>query len=314
MIVAVVPAAGRSARMGRPKLLMDFQGETLIHRVVAALHDGGAERVVVVPPVDLPESPLIAAEASDAGAEVVIPEIQPAEMRDSVELGLAVLDADPRPTSVLLTPGDVPGISAGLVKRLVDAANDHPDRIVIPTHDGHHGHPIVLPWAIAVGLRDLPDDAGVNRLVDDHRDRVIEIAVTAAGEIDDMDTPEDMEAFVGRVRPTHGGGASPPESGIESASPTFTLRIRLFAIAQERAGESAVEVELADPATVGDVREALRSGFPRLDTLAHGSMISVDEEYASDDTPVTAASRVALIPPVSGGAIGTDSGVVAGDD
>ena len=30
-------------------------------------------------------------------------------------------------------------------------------------------------------------------------------------------------------------------------------------------------------------------------------MIAVDEEYASDDTPVSPTSRIALIPPVSGG-------------
>ena len=30
-------------------------------------------------------------------------------------------------------------------------------------------------------------------------------------------------------------------------------------------------------------------------------MIAVDEEYASDDAPLTAESRVAVIPPVSGG-------------
>ncbi len=30
-------------------------------------------------------------------------------------------------------------------------------------------------------------------------------------------------------------------------------------------------------------------------------MIAVDEEYASDETPISAASRIALIPPVSGG-------------
>src|SRR5215471_3453560 len=103
MIAAVVPAAGRSSRMGRPKLLLDFEGESLIRRVVTALRGGGADRIVVVPPVDSPE-------------------------------------AEPRPASVLLTPGDFPGLAPGLVARLLAVAHDHPDRVVIPTHDGHHGH------------------------------------------------------------------------------------------------------------------------------------------------------------------------------
>src|SRR5262249_46560228 len=122
MIAAVVPAAGRSARMGRPKLLMEFRGESLIHRVVTALREGGAGRGGGGPPLGVPEAVAIAAEASDAGGEVVIPETQPAEMRDSVELGLAVLDTDPRPDRVMLTPGDVPGMTAALVSRLLHVA------------------------------------------------------------------------------------------------------------------------------------------------------------------------------------------------
>lgn len=284
MIAAVVPAAGRSARMGRPKLLMDVQGQTLIRRVVTALLDGGADRVVVVPPVDLPEAPAVAAEATAAGAEVLIPEAQPAEMRDSVELGLAVLDIDPRPSLVVLTPGDVPGLAPGLVAQLLEAAAANPGRIVIPAHEGHRGHPIVLPWDLAVRVRDLPDDAGVNRLAEDHRDVVLEVPVPAPGEIEDVDTPEDLDRWESRT--------------IEEA---LTVRVRLFALAKERAGRPEIEVELPAPATVGGLRRALAARVPELDSLARGAMISVDEEYAPDEAPIGPSSRLALIPPVSGG-------------
>ena len=50
MIAALVPAAGSSKRMGQPKLLLEFDGHTLIGRVVGALRAGGVERVVVVAP------------------------------------------------------------------------------------------------------------------------------------------------------------------------------------------------------------------------------------------------------------------------
>jgi molybdenum cofactor cytidylyltransferase len=304
MIAAVVPAAGRSSRMGRPKLLMDFEGESLIHRVVTALEEGGADRIIVVPPADSPETAAIAAEAAAAGAEVLIPETQPAEMRESVELGLAVLDADPRPTSLLLTPGDVPGITPGLVDRLLQVARDHPDRVVIPTHDGRHGHPIVLPWGIAVRIRDLPDDAGVDRLVDLHRREILEVPGSAPGEIDDVDTPEDLERWNGTRAASGGSGEdAPPGSLDRSQAPdaTMTVRVRMFALARERTGRSDVEVELAPPATVGGLRRALAAGIPQLGPLCAGAMISVDEEYAPDETPVTPRSRLALIPPVSGG-------------
>jgi molybdenum cofactor cytidylyltransferase len=304
MIAAIVPAAGRSTRMGRPKLLMEFDGVPLIRRVVTALREGGADRVVAVPPVDSPEAAAIAAEAAAGGAEVVVPESQPAHMRDSVELGLAALDADPRPASIVLTPADLPGITRGLVARLLDVARDRPDRLLIPTHDGRRGHPIILPWSIAVRIRELPHGAGLNRLVARHREDVLEVRLSRKGVIDDLDTPEDLEAWLAtRAGPGPNHAASPP-GGLDGSRPAgtrITVCVRLFALAKERAGRSEVEVDLDAPATVGDLRAALRDRIPQLGPLAAGAMISVDEEYAPDETPIHRASRVALIPPVSGG-------------
>ena len=47
--------------------------------------------IVVAPPADAAEGPAVAAEARRAGAEVVVPPTRPAEMRDSIELGLEAL-------------------------------------------------------------------------------------------------------------------------------------------------------------------------------------------------------------------------------
>ena len=280
MIAAIVPAAGRSTRMGQPKLLIEIEGTPMIGRVVAALHDGGADRVVVVPPADGPDAAAIAAAALAAGAEVVVPEVQPAEMRDSVELALAVLDVDPRPDLILLTPGDVPGLHADLVDRLVGESAAHPGRILVPTHEGRRGHPIVLPWEIAVHVRDLPEDAGINRLVEAHADQIVEIPVDL--EMDDVDTPADLDRW-------------------RSLATGMTVQVRLFAIAREKAGRSEIEVNLPDPATVADLRRALADRFPDLDSVTLGAMIAVDEEYAGDAAIIGPASRLAMIPPVSGG-------------
>src|SRR4051812_2286819 len=116
MIAAVVPAAGLSVRMGRPKLNLPVGGVPLIARVVAAFRDGGAGRVVVVTaPGEAPAAPEIAGAARAEGAEVVVAPTQPADMRASVELGLAFLAQGPAPSAILLAPGDSPGLSPALV-------------------------------------------------------------------------------------------------------------------------------------------------------------------------------------------------------
>jgi CTP:molybdopterin cytidylyltransferase MocA len=47
-VAAVVPAAGGSARFGKPKQFALFQGETFVKRIVADAIDAGRAPVVVV--------------------------------------------------------------------------------------------------------------------------------------------------------------------------------------------------------------------------------------------------------------------------
>ena len=291
MIAAVVPAAGMSARMGEPKLLMSSdRGETLIHHVVTVLRRGGIGRVVVVaPPLNVPEGQPIFDEAKRAGAEVIVPEIRPTEMRISVECGLTALEAGPTPQLVFLTPGDVPGITSELVARLRDSALERPGSIVVPAYEGRRGHPLVLPWTLALEIRALPIGEGVNSLVARYRDRLIMVPVPIPDVLLDLDTPEDMRRWkLGRSR--------------TDPATTMSLRVRLFAMAKERLGQNEISIELPLASTVADLRDALRIQSPELGPLWSTSLIAVDQEYASDDVLVTPESQVAVIPPVSGGA------------
>jgi molybdopterin converting factor subunit 1 len=80
-----------------------------------------------------------------------------------------------------------------------------------------------------------------------------------------------------------------------------TVRVQLFAILKERAGQDHVEVELPDSATVADAIAAVAQ-LPGLAGLSHGSArMAVNREYAASDTLLRSGDELALIPPVSGG-------------
>ena len=197
MIAALVPAAGESRRMGRPKLLLSVEGVAVIARVVKALVAGGAHPVLVVsPPIDASGGREVETEAVRAGARVVVPEAQPPDMRTSVMIGLRRLESDPAPiTAVLLAPADSPGLTASLVARVIRRSEAEPGAIVVPTFEGVRGHPVALPWPIARAVFDLPEDAGVNTLIRQNSDRVVELSVDDPGAIDDLDTPEDYRRW-----------------------------------------------------------------------------------------------------------------------
>ena len=182
--------------MGRPKLILRVGGRSVIARVVGALREGGADRVVVVaPPRGAEGADELIREAEEAGAAVVVAETRPSDRRASVALGLSHLGRGEGPWGLLLAPGDCAGLTAGTVARVIDCGREHPGRVVVPVYEGRRGHPLLLPWAIAGEVEGLPAGLGIDALRDRHAEGLIEVEVEDAGAIADLDTPEDYGRF-----------------------------------------------------------------------------------------------------------------------
>jgi molybdopterin converting factor subunit 1 len=80
------------------------------------------------------------------------------------------------------------------------------------------------------------------------------------------------------------------------------IHLRLFARARDLAGRDALTVELAEAATVADLRRKLASDYPALSGLLERSALAVANDFAEDSRVLRANDEVALLPPVSGGA------------
>ncbi len=79
------------------------------------------------------------------------------------------------------------------------------------------------------------------------------------------------------------------------------VNVVFFAKAKEIVGKPKMEVALDDEANIGDLKQTLVETFPAIYDLLSASMISVDRQYASDDTNLYHGVEVVIIPPVSGG-------------
>jgi molybdopterin synthase catalytic subunit len=76
------------------------------------------------------------------------------------------------------------------------------------------------------------------------------------------------------------------------------VRVRLFAGLRERAGAGELELELPEGARVSDALEQMQSLTAGLPVV-----MAVNREYAGGEQALTAGDEIALIPPVSGGAV-----------
>ncbi|MBX3438570.1 MAG: nucleotidyltransferase family protein, partial [Planctomycetaceae bacterium] len=164
-LFAVIPAAGLSRRMGRPKLLLPLGQTTVIGRLLQLLRSAHLADILVLV---RPDDAALANEVRQHQARVVQPDQPPAEMRVSVEHLLSEIEQRHNPRANegwMLIPGDHPLLSATTLAKLIDEWRQHPDSIVVPVTNGRRGHPTLFPWTLAHNVRGLPLDVGVNHLL-----------------------------------------------------------------------------------------------------------------------------------------------------
>jgi molybdenum cofactor cytidylyltransferase len=199
---AIIPAAGRSVRMGQPKLLLPWGQATVLEHVLATWAASRVERVILVAHPDDIE---IVALGAAAGAHVVRPSIAPSEMKVSVQLALDYISefAPHSSDAWLLAPADMPGLTAGTIDSLVGAYESNlvsepgaAPRIWAPRHGSRRGHPVLFPWALSQEVAELGPDQGINTLVARHE--VTHVEATADAILEDLDTPEDYERLRSR--------------------------------------------------------------------------------------------------------------------
>jgi molybdenum cofactor cytidylyltransferase len=205
MICAIVPAAGKSRRMGAKKQLLPWGATTVIgHIVDQLLLSGAVENVYVVVGRDAKR---LVEDLARRPVHVVINPAEQAEMLSSVRCALRALP--PECQAVVLAPGDQPAITAELVDQLVRAFRAAGKGILVPRHGGKRGHPIVFSASYRNEIMGHFDDAGLRGLLHAHADDVFELDVPTSDVLQDIDYPEDYVREIERRRTEHG---KPPGS------------------------------------------------------------------------------------------------------
>jgi len=194
---AIIPAAGRSVRMGAAKLLLPWGGRAVIETVIGAWRASRVSRAILtVHPDDLE----LARRGREAGAEVVVVDPPPVDMKASVLAGLAYIEAKYQPgpqDAWLLAPADMPLLTAESIDRLLAAWKENRLRnrqeILALSRGGRRGHPVLFPWPLVAAARQLGADEGLNRLLEQFGCR--ELPADDEGGFVDLDTPADYRRW-----------------------------------------------------------------------------------------------------------------------
>jgi molybdenum cofactor cytidylyltransferase len=188
MVAAIILSAGKSERMGSPKALLQYHGQSFLATILAAIASARMSPAIVV-----------AGHHYDAISQA-FPDVQIAfnpnyeqGMSTSIQVGIRALPAGLAGVAVFLV--DHPMIDRQTIDALV--ASLEPGRIVVPVHDGRRGHPVIFAAELFDEILNLSPDQGLNTVVRRQPERVVEVLVENAGVLRDIDTPEQFARLLG---------------------------------------------------------------------------------------------------------------------
>jgi molybdenum cofactor cytidylyltransferase len=194
VVAAVVLAAGASTRMGRNKLLLELDGETLVRRAVRAAVEAGLDRVVVVLGHD---EERVRSELGGLACQIVVNADYARGAGTSVHAGVRqAADAD----AVVIMLADMPLVTAAMIAALAGRYRATGAPLVVSHYRDAHSRtqapPTLFDRGLLAELLSIDDDQCGKRVVRNHQDEA-QVLTWPASALRDVDLLGDYEALRG---------------------------------------------------------------------------------------------------------------------
>lgn len=216
-LFGLILAAGASTRMGRPKALLTLGEQPLLSAHVQQLQTLGVmprvvlgyHRTHIQDALQLPNELLIFNPTPEegqfsslrCGLRALVTSLHPGDQaqRPAETPAETPLRQPPeqRPTPsapyVLLTPVDVPPVRLDVLRQLLSAGVP-PDKALIPTWQGHDGHPILLGPSLVLACLEEPSPPHLHAVLAATEPHP-RLAVADEQVIFNLNTPQDVERW-----------------------------------------------------------------------------------------------------------------------
>lgn len=194
-IWAIILAAGESKRMGFPKMLLTFNGRTMIENIIANISESKVDTIMVV---------------LGAYRETLVEHIGKLAVRycyndnyregmlSSVQCGFKNLPSDYK--AVLVFQGDQPLITPNVINAVIETYLSSDKGIVIPAYKGRRGHPILISRKYNNKIQKLSPIKGLRSLAYKFPGDVLEVDTNESGILRDFDTYEEYHKGINQIQ------------------------------------------------------------------------------------------------------------------
>jgi molybdenum cofactor cytidylyltransferase len=185
-IWAIILAAGESKRMKVPKMLLPFNGKTMIEKVIENVIRSEVFRTLVVLGSYRNE---ILGSISHLPINHCYNENYRKGMLSSVQCGFKNLPV--KFDAVLVFPGDQPFIEPYVINMIINTYREIGKGIIVPVYRNKRGHPLLIDCKYRDEINTLEENEGLRSLSNMHQKDVFEVKTNSPGILKDFDTKED---------------------------------------------------------------------------------------------------------------------------
>lgn len=185
----IILAGGASQRMGSPKALLQYEGETFLDRLIGIFASTASEVIVVVGR----HAKQIRSSVQRKARFVTNAEWELGQL-SSLQCALAVVPA--KTDAVLFMPVDCPAINRATPPILLSNFAAGTD-FVIPRFEGRRGHPVLFDARLSGEFLALPPHAAARDVVHRYVKSTKYVDVDDPGILRDIDEPADYAALAG---------------------------------------------------------------------------------------------------------------------
>jgi molybdenum cofactor cytidylyltransferase len=191
---AIVLAGGLSSRMKQFKPLLPLGQATVTDHVIATFKSVNLDVFLVV---GYRRDDIIA-NVKEQDITIVYNQDYEKGMFSSIQAGIKQLG--PQHSAFLILPVDIPLVRPTTIRRLMEAAQENPDKIIYPTYNGKRGHPPLLPASLIPEILGWKQNGGLKAVLKAHEKLALEVPVEDNFILDDIDTPEDYQELLKHYR------------------------------------------------------------------------------------------------------------------